>query len=73
MNISSVKKKIEYMNKEEFIKNLYNAVIKENSTIYKKLFTNTDINKVRDSYWKEALKLYTELSDENKDVFFKII
>lgn len=61
------------MNKEDFIKNLYHSVIKENSTIYWDLFTNTDINKVKDSYWKEALKLYTDLSDENKDVLFKII
>jgi putative transposase len=61
------------MNKVDLIKTLYQSTIKENSTIYKDLFNNTDINKVKDSYWKAALTFYKELSDANKDVFFKII
>jgi putative transposase len=61
------------MNKEEFIKRLYQSIIKENCAFYRDLFTNTDISDVSDPYWKEALKLYAELSDENKKVLFKII
>ncbi|MGF6949071.1 hypothetical protein QF028_001576 [Neobacillus sp. B4I6] len=61
------------MNKEEFIKTLYQSIIKENRNIYRDLFINTDINEVTDSYWKEALKLYTELTYENKEILYKII
>jgi putative transposase len=61
------------MNKEDFIKRIYQSIIKENLAAYRDLFTNTDINEVTDPYWKEALKFYTELSNENKEVFFKII
>ena len=61
------------MKKEEFIKNLYQSVIKENRTNYQDLFANTDINTVNDAYWKGALKFYSELNDQNKEILFKVI
>ncbi|MCS6594492.1 transposase [Bacillus cereus] len=61
------------MNKQDIIKHLHQSVIRENLTAYRELFLNTNINEVTDPYWKEALKFYTELSNENKDVLFKII
>jgi putative transposase len=61
------------MKKEEFIQSLYQSVIKENGTIYQDLFANTDINAVKDSYWKEALMFYSELNDEGKELLFKLI
>ncbi|OIK15372.1 transposase [Bacillus sp. MUM 116] len=39
----------------------------------KDLFANTDINAVKDSYWKKALKFYSELNDEGKEILFKVI
>ena len=61
------------MTNQEFIKMLYLSITKENDIVYKDLFNNTDINKTTDPYWKEALKLYEELSKENRAVFFKVI
>lgn len=61
------------MNKQDIIKHLHQSVIRENLTAYRKLFLNTNINEVTDPNWKEALKFFTELSNENKDVLFKII
>jgi hypothetical protein len=61
------------MKKEVFIKSLYQSVIKENRTIYQDLFENTDVNTVKDSYWKEALRFYSELNDEGKEILFKVI
>lgn len=64
------------MNVENFIKSLYESVIKDNNNVYKGSFLNADIpsdlDTIKDQYWKEALKLYTELSPESKDVLFKI-
>ncbi|ABO65806.1 Conserved hypothetical protein [Geobacillus thermodenitrificans NG80-2] len=62
-----------YMNKEEFVKLLHQSIIKENRNFYRDIFNNTDINEVTDPYWKEALMFYSELSDKNKEILFKII
>jgi putative transposase len=61
------------MKKEEFIESLYQSVIKENGTIYQDMFAKTDINTVKDAYWKEALKFYSALNDEGKEILFKVI
>jgi putative transposase len=61
------------MKKEEFIKSLYQSVIKENGTIYQDMFASSDVNTVKDAYWKEALKFYSELNDESKEILFKVI
>ena len=59
--------------KKELIKNIYESITKENQSVYRDLFENTEIETTTDAYWKEALKLYGELSNENKEIFFKII
>lgn len=61
------------MRKDKFIKSLYKSTIQENQVIYQDLFTNTDISEARDSYWKNALKLFSVLSDENKAILFNVI
>lgn len=66
-------KEMRYMNKEEFVKLLHQSIIKENRNFYRDIFNNTDINEVTDPYWKEALMFYSELSDKNKEILFKII
>ncbi|WP_230322550.1 MULTISPECIES: hypothetical protein [Bacillus] len=61
------------MNKKEIIKHLHQSIIKDNLTVYREVFMDTNINETTAPYWKEALKLYTELSGENKEIVFKII
>ena len=46
------------MNKKEFVKNLYQSVIIENSSIYYDLFTKSNPDEVKDLYWKEAIKFF---------------
>jgi putative transposase len=61
------------MDTQCFIKGLYQSIVKENGAIYQNLFSATNVDKVKDDYWKEALRMYSELSDENKAILFKII
>jgi len=61
------------MHKQDFVEKLHNLVAKENLEIYKDLFNNTDISGATDPYWKESLKLYKNLTDEEKLIFFKVI
>ncbi|MFD2613450.1 transposase [Paenibacillus gansuensis] len=61
------------MNDETLVKCLYQNVVKDNLEIYRGIFTNTDRKTVTDPHWRKALKLYSELSDENKEILYKII
>lgn len=54
-------------------KGLYDSIVMENYSIYKDLFMNTDIADVSDEYWKGSLNLFKKLSDNDKDIFFKIL
>lgn len=54
-------------------KGLYDSIVMENYSIYKDLFMNTDIATVSDEYWKSSLNLFMKLSDNDKDIFFKIL
>lgn len=56
-----------------FIEGLFRTVVEENSEIYKKLFDETIIDKRTTEYWQKALKLYNNLSNENKEVMLDII
>lgn len=61
------------MGPKEFAVGLYSAVVDENIVIYRDLFLNTEIIKVTDPYWKNALPLFKSLSLEQQEVFFSII
>lgn len=61
------------MHKKDFIEQLYHLVVKENVGIYKELFNTTNYNGVTDPYWKESLRMYKNLTDMDKLVFFKVI
>ena len=61
------------MNNEEFVEKLYQSIIKENLASYQDLFHNTDLKDVTDSYWKESLNFFGELTDDNKKILFKIV
>lgn len=61
------------MNTQIFVEKINKYIIDENDKIYRELFTNTKIENVKDEYWKQAQLLFNSLSEENKEVFFKII
>ena len=57
----------------DFVASLGKAVIEENASIYRQLFTETSLTKVSDPYWKRALTLFNSLSLEQREVFFEVI
>lgn len=61
------------MNKKDIIKQMHQSIVKGNLDTYRELFMNTNINEAADSYWKKSLRFYTELSNETKEILFKII
>ncbi|MEE6450219.1 transposase [Gottfriedia acidiceleris] len=61
------------MNNEEFVKNIYQSVVKDGLSEYEDLFVNTETKDVTDNYWKDALKFFEELTEDNKKMLFKII
>lgn len=56
-----------------FIESLFQTVVEENREIYKRLFDETIIDRKTIEYWQKALKLYNNLSNENKEVMIDII
>ncbi|WP_017385014.1 hypothetical protein [Acinetobacter baylyi] len=61
------------MRLEDFVAELQQSVINENSKIYKEFFNNTTVEQATDPYWKNALKWFNALPDNQHDVFFAII
>lgn len=61
------------MNQQTFAEGLYKNIISGNLNVYQDLFNNTKVEQATDFYWKKALKLYLNLSPEDKTVFFKIL
>ena len=59
--------------KEMFVESIYKSIVVENRSLYKNLYENTDADKSNDEYWKKSLKLYNGLSEENKEIFIKIL
>jgi hypothetical protein len=61
------------MTPHKFVVGLKASVVDENNSIYLTLFAETKIEKVTDPYWKGALSLFSELSDQQKTFLFQII
>lgn len=59
--------------KENFIKSIYKTIVEEGKEEYKELLDNTTLEEVTDKYWVEALKLYNDLTEENKERLIKFI
>ena len=58
---------------EDFIKSIYKTIVEENKELYKDLFNNTNISEVSDTYWKQSLQLYNDLSEDKRVVFISVI
>ncbi|REJ64951.1 MAG: transposase [Planctomycetota bacterium] len=59
------------MKTEEFVAQVRQSVVEENTGIYRDLFENT--TSATDPYWIRALGLYKALDDEQKEVLFEIV
>jgi len=59
------------MNAEEFVSQVRQAVVDENTGIYRDLFENTET--ATDPYWIRAISLYASLRPDQRDIFFAIV
>ncbi|MCM1499073.1 MAG: hypothetical protein NC124_11475 [Clostridium sp.] len=58
---------------EEFVKEIYETIVKEGESIYKELYENTEVTERTIAYWKNALELYHSFENVQKSVFMDII
>lgn len=58
---------------EEFVKNIYETIVKGGENIYKNLYENTEATEQTVDYWKNALELYRSFDDNQKNVFLDIV
>ncbi len=58
---------------EKFVREIYKTIVNENCDIYKDLYENTEITEKTVLYWKNALELFRNLDDKQKEVFFSVI
>ena len=61
------------MTPEQFVNQIRKSVVEENLSVYKDLFSSTEVQNATDPYWQRALQLYAALNSERKDVLFEII
>jgi hypothetical protein len=61
------------MKPQDFASQLREAVVQQNSAIYKDLFASTPIKSASDPYWKRALALHAALTPEQRAVLFEIM
>lgn len=61
------------MTPQKLAHQLRTAVVEENVTIYRDLFSNTSIEEASDPYWRRALTLFGALSPEQREVFFEVV
>ncbi|WDH76523.1 transposase [Exiguobacterium marinum] len=57
----------------EFVKAIYETVIKEGLAESKEIYTTSEITSDMDGYWKQALGLYQGSDSEGQETLLKII
>jgi hypothetical protein len=57
----------------EFVRSVRDAVVLENTAIYKQLFSTTQLADVTDPYWKQALALYKELDEPQRNAVLSLV
>jgi len=58
---------------EEFVKKLYDMLVKEHIDIYRTLFEKTKLSDAKVEYWKNALTFYEKIDDSQKEIFYSIL
>jgi len=61
------------MNAEELVKGIRSTIINDNLEIYRDLYESTQVENATDEYWNEALKFYSKLSPDDRDMLFRIM
>ncbi|QNK02241.1 hypothetical protein [Dyella telluris] len=60
------------MTPDEFVASLSVAVVDENNAIYRSLLLNTRAEQAADPYWQRVLKLFGELSADQREVLLEL-
>jgi len=58
---------------EEFTKNIFKGIVKENIKIYKDLYDSFEITDKTVDYWKNSIQLYQSFDENQKENFFRIL
>lgn len=58
---------------EIFVKSLYESIVKENLQLYKNLYETKNVTPKTEDYWRKNIGFHDSLTDENKDIFMRII
>ena len=61
------------MDERAFSEKLLSGAVEANLASYRKLFTETKIERAADSYWKSALAFFEKLNQKDREVFFSIL
>lgn len=59
--------------KEEFVKNIFETIVKDGILSYKELYDSVEISDKTIDYWKNSLHLYRSLDEKEKELFIHII
>lgn len=59
--------------KEEFVKNIFETIVKDGILSYKELYDSVEISDKTIDYWKNSLHLYRSLDEKEKELFIQII
>ncbi len=58
---------------QEFVKAIYDTVIKEGIDEYKDLYETVEVDSSMDAYWKNAITLYQDSNPEEKETLLKMM
>jgi hypothetical protein len=61
------------MTPHDLVSALRESIVEENSSIYRRVFMETKVEKAADPYWRNALTLFSELSVEQRESLFEVI
>jgi hypothetical protein len=61
------------MNDHDFVVGIRNRVLSDNWNAYKGIFSRTTPESATDPYWREALRLYSRLDQNDRDVLLTVM
>jgi hypothetical protein len=61
------------MDSREFVAGLREEIVQANVSTYRQLFEETRASEATDPYWRDALMLFSQLTQEQREILFRII